>query len=124
MFGLNRSNKAVFWKELNSEELVKELVENSKKKTVILFKHSTRCSISSMAKNRFESSYDDIISPVDVYLLDLLSFRNVSSFIEDFLKIEHQSPQVIVLKDGGVIHSASHNDIRGEVIAEAIANYQ
>jgi bacillithiol system protein YtxJ len=97
------------WKVLDSESQVDALIERSKEQPLALFKHSTRCSISSMVKSRLESSWKDE-SP-ELYILDLLRYRSVSNYIEDKLAVTHQSPQLILLKNGKVVYQASHGSI-------------
>jgi bacillithiol system protein YtxJ len=74
-------------------------------KGIAIFKHSTRCSISSMAKNRLDKAQSNI----PVYYLDLIQFRAVSNEIASRYGIEHESPQLIIIKDGKAIEYSSHN---------------
>jgi bacillithiol system protein YtxJ len=84
---------------------------------VYIFKHSTRCSISSMAKARLEGiTFEDN----SLYYLDLLNHRDISSLIESNLGIEHQSPQLIILKDKEVVGNLTHNAISSRNIEEII----
>lgn len=86
-------------------------LEQSHKQPILLFKHSTRCPISSMALNRIESSWTDnlLITP---YFLDLIAYRSVSNAIASHLGVDHESPQAIVVDKGIVKHHSSHNAIR------------
>jgi len=93
--------------------------QSSEKLTVLLFKHSTRCSISSMALNRLENKWVDDAS-IKTYYLDLLSYRPVSAKIESLLHVEHQSPQAILLQNGKSIWDASHYDIQFESIRKKL----
>ncbi len=97
------------WEELQSVSQLDDIVEESKKHPVVLFKHSTRCSISHMAKSRLEGSTSE--TTPKIYYLDLIRFREVSNAIASRFGIEHQSPQVILLKDGQPIYNASHGAI-------------
>jgi len=98
------------WNILTSDEQIDSLVEKSKESRIIIFKHSTRCSISSMVLNQFQNrASKDENTPF--YYLDLLSYRNVSNCIAEKLQVYHQSPQAIVLKNEDVIEHASHSDI-------------
>jgi bacillithiol system protein YtxJ len=103
--------KGIAWENLESIDQLHNLVKNSKIKTKVIFKHSTRCGISRMALNNFERNYESLDQQVTYYLLDLLKFRDVSDAIAGELNVAHQSPQVIVLKDGLVIHTESHHGI-------------
>jgi bacillithiol system protein YtxJ len=106
-FGGGSSN--VPWKELNSESQLAEIVELSHEKPQLIFKHSTRCSISSMAKSRLEREWN--LENVEPWYLDLIAYRNVSNAVASELGVHHESPQVILLKDGVVVHDSSHNSI-------------
>jgi bacillithiol system protein YtxJ len=77
---------------------------------VVIFKHSTRCSISRMALKQFENEYN-LEDKVTLYFLDLLNFRSISNAISEEFQVEHQSPQIIVIKNGKAIFSASHSAI-------------
>ena len=85
-----------------------------------VFKHSTRCGISRMALSSFENNYESKDQNVTYYLLDLLSYRDVSNAIAQELNIQHQSPQVVVLKDEKVIHTESHHGIDVKKIQQLI----
>tara|TARA_B100001564_G_C20611351_1_gene657719 strand:+ start:971 stop:1303 length:333 start_codon:yes stop_codon:yes gene_type:complete len=99
------------WKDLNSIDDLNAAIAASDNGLVVLFKHSTRCSISRMALKMLEMGWDDSLAGVEAYYLDLLNHRDVSSAIADKLNIEHQSPQMLVLS-GGKVHSISnHSDI-------------
>lgn len=80
----------------------------------IIFKHSTRCSISMMAKKRFELDWNDLPDDVPVYFLDLIRFREISNKIAEDFKVYHQSPQLLLIKDGECVLDQSHGDISVE----------
>lgn len=86
----------------------------------LIFKHSTRCSVSSMAKRRFEMDWDAIPESTNLYFLDLISYRDISAQIADTFKVHHESPQLLLIKDGDCILDASHGDISAEEAAEVI----
>ena len=110
------------WKKLDSEQQLDQIIEESKTHPVVIFKHSTRCSISSTAKGRFERQFDPAAAPTaDAYLLDLISYRSVSNKIAADLGIRHESPQVLVIKDGKAVHHASHLEITWDEVKKAIA---
>lgn len=98
------------WHQLTNISQLEELVELSQSKKVLILKHSTRCSISSMALNRLESSWEDG-NEIAAYYLNLIQYRDVSNAITQKFNVEHQSPQVIVLEKGKVVHTASHMGI-------------
>jgi bacillithiol system protein YtxJ len=101
--------KTMQWIELANTDQLEELKEKSKIKPQVIFKHSTRCSISSMAKGRLERS--ETPKEADFYCLDLIAHRNISSKIADEFNVHHESPQVLVIKDGECIFDESHYGI-------------
>ena len=97
------------WIKLNSMEQL-NTVSNSKK-TVGIFKHSTRCGTSIMVKRRFESSYDLDAEEMDLYYLDLLSYREISEALATQYNVMHQSPQLLIIKNNQLITAESHSDV-------------
>ena len=107
------------WISLNSSAQLADIKEKSKNKAQLIFKHSTRCSISSMAKNRLERETPP--ENVDFYYLDLISFRELSTKIAEEFSVFHESPQVILIKNGECIYDESHGGIQMEEIVEQAA---
>ncbi len=107
------------WKEFTSEEGLEEIKRRSIEKPQVIFKHSTKCSISSMAKSRLERG--NAPEAIDFNYLDLIAHRNVSSKIAELFDVEHASPQVLIIKDGACIYDESHNAISMDEIVEAVA---
>lgn len=85
-------------------------------KPVVIFKHSNSCAISAMALNRTLSQQAQIDNSADVFLIDVKTNRATSLRIAEELNIQHESPQVIILKEGKVVHHSSHSAIRPETI--------
>ena len=103
------------WNKLEDISDIDKINNLSKEHKVLLFKHSTRCSISSSALNRLERNWKDEDSEkLRPYYLDLLKHRNVSNAIAELYAIEHQSPQVLVIKDGKCIYTETHYGISYE----------
>jgi len=94
---------------MSEESQIAEIVELSHEKPQLIFKHSTRCSISSMAKSRLEREWN--LENVQPWYLDLIAYRNVSNAITSKLGVHHASPQAILLKNGEVVHDSSHSSI-------------
>ena len=92
----------------NSSQLVK-IKEDSFHNPQLVFKHSTRCYISKMVLNRFESNNDSVF--LSIYLLDLLNYRNLSNQIANDFNVKHESPQILVIKDGECHTHLSHTSI-------------
>jgi bacillithiol system protein YtxJ len=97
------------WIKLQDEVELNKIKEESANQPVIIFKHSTRCSISSTALNRLERAWkDEEMKNVKAYYLDLITYRSVSNKIEEVFNVQHQSPQVLIIKDGKCIYHNSH----------------
>jgi bacillithiol system protein YtxJ len=107
------------WISLTSSAKLADIIEKSKHQPQLIFKHSTRCSISSMAKNRLER-----ITPpenIDFYYLDLISYRELSTKIAEDFDVFHESPQVILIKNGECSYDESHSGINMDDIIEQAA---
>ncbi len=109
------------WINITSAGQLDEIKERSRLKPQVIFKHSVRCSISSMAKNRLERS--DQPADIDFYYLDLINYRSLSNRLSEEFEVWHESPQVLVIKDGKCIYDESHTAIRmDEILAQAKVN--
>lgn len=108
------------WHVLSTMEQLEEIIEESKNKPVAVFKHSTRCGISRMVLKQFEKNYDLSDDQLKLYFLDLLQNRDISGEIANRFKVQHESPQMIVLKDGEVVHHDSHQGIDAEHLERII----
>ncbi|MEJ7557536.1 MAG: bacillithiol system redox-active protein YtxJ [Pedobacter sp.] len=86
----------------------------------LIFKHSTRCSVSMMAKRRFEMDWEAIPEGTTLYFLDLISYRPISAQIAETFQVQHESPQILLIKDGECVLDSSHSDISAEEVAEVI----
>ncbi|MBR9757068.1 MAG: bacillithiol system redox-active protein YtxJ [Algicola sp.] len=103
-------NEALPWIVLNEMNQLDEIIERSKHKKQLIFKHSTRCGISRMVKNQFEKAYA-LGNQVDLYYLDLLQHRDISNEIASRFSVYHESPQLLIVKNGLVDKHASHGAI-------------
>ena len=109
------------WQPLTSEDQVRDIAENVSHSTYcVIFKHSTTCSLSAIAKHRMKDL--TAAGPKDFlfYYLDLLSYRSVSNYIADSFDIRHESPQVLVIKDGKCIYNESHLSINIDSVKSQI----
>lgn len=114
----------MLWQQLTDTNQLIHIISQSNQQphenlAVLLFKHSTRCSISSMALNRLESKWLDN-EKIPTYYLDLIKYRDISNEIASLFNIEHASPQVLLIKNGKCFYSASHSAISVLDINEAI----
>ena len=104
------------WKNLQNENDLAALKERSIEIPQVIFKHSTRCSISSMAKNRLERAAP--AQNVEFNFLDLIKYRELSQKIADDFSVEHESPQILFIKNGECVYDESHSGISMDEISE------
>lgn len=100
------------WHHITSADDIETIIDRSRVVPCLILKHSTRCPISTMAKNRLEMSWDIGSDQVEAYFLDLIRYRDVSNHIASIFAVTHQSPQALLIKDGVCTYDASHLNIR------------
>lgn len=105
--------KVLPWIPLQHEQQIHSIKERSKAKTQIIFKHSTRCGISRMVINQFVKQYTLTEHQTDLYYLDILKFRDLSNVVASEFQVWHESPQLLVIKNGKILVHASHSGING-----------
>ncbi|MEL6140464.1 MAG: bacillithiol system redox-active protein YtxJ [Bacteroidota bacterium] len=108
------------WKSLTSTQDVLDLAERSKVVPCLIFKHSTSCPISSIARMRLEGDWSFPAENPEPYFLDLLRYRQVSHFIAEHFAVHHESPQILLIKDGMCVYDNSHLDISIAELAESL----
>lgn len=106
----DNSNSKINWIPLTYMGQLDEMVAFSEQKPAVIFKHSTRCSISRFALKQFEKDFD-LEDKVDAYFLDLLEHRDISNEIASRFGVYHQSPQLLLIKDGKSVYDVSHDAI-------------
>ena len=113
------NEKKIDWNELTDLVQLDEIIAISNEKPVAIFKHSTRCSISRMALKQFENEFNssDKVTP---YFLDLIAHRDISNEIANRFGVHHQSPQLILIKEGKAIYNVSHSDIDAEELGTKV----
>ena len=100
------------WTPIDQIHDVEAIIERSKSTPCLILKHSTTCPISSLAKHRLEKQWSDSESDIEPYYLDLLRYRDISHHIATTFGVRHESPQVLLIKNGQSVYDASHLDIR------------
>ncbi len=122
MFGNNDSkvtpSSRVKWNALTELQQLDTIVDESASIPVLIFKHSTRCSISRMALKGFERDYAIEEDAIKTYFLDLLAHRDISNEIASRFGVLHQSPQILLIKNGEAVYHTSHSDIDAATIKE------
>ena len=107
------------WIALTEEAQLQEILERSKYQPVVIFKHSTRCSTSEMVKMRLEKVQQP--ENIDFYYLDLIRYRDISNKIAEMFDVYHESPQVLLIKNGECTFDESHHAIYMDEIIEQAA---
>ncbi|TGE15946.1 bacillithiol system redox-active protein YtxJ [Hymenobacter elongatus] len=101
------------WQPLTETEQLTDIVRESHEHPVLIFKHSTSCSISAAAKSKLERQWPEAnLADVKIYYLDLLRYRPISAEIATKFSIRHESPQLLLIQDGECRFDASHMSIR------------
>lgn len=108
------------WNPLTSAVEIDAIIERSHKVPCLILKHSTRCSISFMAKHRLEATWDFSSTEIEPFFLDLISHRNISNEIANRFDVFHESPQILVIRNGECILDDSHLDISVDEIKEVL----
>lgn len=110
------------WNLLTSVEQIEKIKEESQQQPIVIFKHSTSCSISATAKSRLERQWSEAgLENVKPYYLDLLSYRPISNQIATSFEVRHESPQLLLIRNGECTSDWSHLGIRLDEIKKAIA---
>lgn len=99
----------ITWNNITDENQLESIIKDSFTTPQLIFKHSTRCSISAMALNRFERQWEqEFVKP---FYLDLLAYRKISNKISETFDVIHESPQILLVQNGVCTYETSHNDI-------------
>lgn len=112
----------ISWNKLEALDQIKEVVDLSKDKPLIIFKHSTRCPISSMAKYRLESDWDFSKDELTSFYINVIEDRPISLEVAEIFDVHHESPQLLLIKDGECVYESSHLDITVKELRESF-NY-
>lgn len=108
------------WHELTSVSQLNKIDIDSENSVILLFKHSTRCSISEIAKTRIEKIPSDLLPISDLYILDLIRYREVSDEIARRYHVYHESPQVLLIRNKECFFDCSHLDITWPLLLNQI----
>ena len=112
------------WHKISAEETIQEIISKSTgsdHEAVLIYKHSTRCSVSLMAKRVLEGNWD--LNNVPAYYLDILQYRAISNKVSEIFGIRHESPQVLLIKDGKCIYHDSHMGVSAENVKKALLKH-
>jgi bacillithiol system protein YtxJ len=109
------------WNKLQDNAQLAQIKQESAEQPVLIFKHSTRCSISSTAMSRLERNWSDSAG-IKPYYLDLISFRTMSGQVAEEFGVDHQSPQVLLIQNGECVYDASHFEISFDDLKQQVVS--
>ena len=121
-FGSEKLGIPAYWQNLETLQQLEDIDSASKDLAVLIFKHSTRCSISSNAKRRLVEGLAEPRNDLKVYYLDILACKDISNEIALRFNVQHLSPQILLIRDSKCIYDASHSEVRiGPVLEKLIS---
>lgn len=104
------------WITLDDIKQLNQIKERSNERPQVVFKHSTRCSISSMVLKRLEREGKP--ENMDFYFLDLIKYREISNKVSQMFDVNHESPQVLLIKNGECVYDESHYGITMDALSD------
>ena len=104
------------WIHLTDEDQLQNIIVRSQEKPQVIFKYSNRCYLSSVVFDRLQK--DCCPEQIDFYFLDLIAYRSISNKVSELFDVTHQSPQILLIKDGECVFNESHSEICLEEILE------
>lgn len=110
------------WTDLTTDEQLNDIKALSASQPVVIFKHSTRCSISHMAHSRLQKLTNT--HGAVFFYLDLLNYRPLSNRIAEEYSVHHESPQVLLIVNGECVYDESHNGITVDELVEQIESHR
>ena len=116
----SESNQVEHWTDLTDVHQLEEIDQVSNTRPVVIFKHSTTCGISAGAKFRLEAEWEDVAHDHDFYYLDLLTFRPISNAVAEKYQVRHESPQILIIRNGMAIYHTSHHRITKSSVQSAL----
>jgi bacillithiol system protein YtxJ len=109
------------WNPISELAQLEDIQKESHQHPVLIFKHSTRCSISATALGRLERQWQQTeVGDLKPYYLDLIAYRPISNHVAEQFGVWHESPQVLLIRNGASVYNASHYDISFESIKEML----
>ena len=103
---------------ITEKEQLDEIIQQSETLPIIIYKHSTRCGLSSMTQNMLDRDWAKLRNHTKLYFLDLIRYRDISNQVEEKFNVRHQSPQILIIKNGNCIYNESHYNINVDEILE------
>ncbi|MDR8394276.1 bacillithiol system redox-active protein YtxJ [Aliifodinibius sp. S!AR15-10] len=115
------SEQSKIWNPISGTENIDAILRASSEKPQIIYKHSHRCSVCILAKEELEGIADQVLDSTDLYMINVIHQRDLSNAIASTFDVRHESPQVIIIKDGEVAWKGSHWAIKGKDILNQLS---
>ncbi len=109
-----------YWLYITDRDQLDKIIDRSEQSPVVIYKHSIRCGLSGMVWLRLKKDEKRLKEKAELYFLDLIRNRPISNEIATIFDVEHQSPQIIIVKNGRAIYHASHLEIEINKIIEQL----
>ena len=110
------------WKHLETSDELRDLVDQSHGKPAVIYKHSSRCGTSFFVRKRLEMDWSFKDGEIDIYFLDLIKHRELSDEVSRTFGVRHESPQILVIRDGEAVFDTSHGGVSVSAIKSALNN--
>ncbi len=110
------------WRHPRTERDIADILAASARRPQLIYKHSPSCGVSWIARSRLESAWDRISELAECHTIDVIADRALSSHVASVTNVPHQSPQLLVVRDGRVVWHASHGQVRSESALQALSD--
>ncbi len=87
-----------------------DLAEKSLPHDCYVYKHSTTCALSARAANEVKAMATDL----PIYWINVREQRDLSNWVEQTYGVTHESPQLILLREGKPERVWNHSEIKRE----------
>lgn len=115
-----KDRKNYSWKIMESISEIEDIIKSSEDKLSVIFKHSPRCGVSRMALNAFERNLQVEEEEIELFFVDVVNQREISTELAHQFQVQHESPQLLLIKSGKCVHHGSHHQISAEIIKDFI----
>lgn len=99
------------WTPLTTPEQLDHIIQLSLQTPCVIFKHSSRCSISTIAQHRLKGAWRWTPDQIRTFHLDVIQDRLISNLVEERFGVQHESPQMLLIHMGVCVYHSSHMDI-------------
>jgi bacillithiol system protein YtxJ len=115
----NQPEGETYWRIPENKNDVDSILNNDDKPQII-FKHSSRCGTSILSKSSLDSGMESISQKADVFMIDVVAMREISNYVAEVTGVKHESPQLLLIKNGEVFWHASHGEVRIDKLSDVL----